>query len=239
MSLIEKFSDSLVFESLLPGLEVHMPIIPAKEFKRKWLESARAELKEMKKQEPNEVAHIARCPGIFDIARTGWVLRSWLDIEIETNGDLDTFLWRTPVCQNEMCPMAGNAVEWHPQEQFSKFQENFPSNTLKTIIKIQTPWRILIPKGYNVLVIPVPYSDESRFTVLPGTFYAGIAVCNLQMLWHVTNGKTVIKAGTPLAQFILIPENQPEATVRSVEDMLPHRLHNLKLSSVFNRTYEK
>jgi hypothetical protein len=238
MNLTEKFSDSLIFESLLPGLEVYMPIIPAKELKRAWVESARADFMERKKNGINE-GHIARCPGIFDINRTGWVLRSWLDIEIETNGDLDTFFWHTPASQKEMCPMADDAVSWHSQDELFKFQKNFPSNTLKSIIKIKTPWRMLIPKGYNVLMMPVPYSDESRFTVLPGTFYAGVAACNVQMLWHVTNGKTVIKAGTPLAQYILIPENQPEATVRSVEDMLPYRLYDFQFASVFNPKYPK
>ena len=239
MNLTEKFSDSLIFESLLPGLEVYMPIIPAKELKREWVESAQADYKERKKDNINEYSHIARCPGIFDINRTGWVLRSWLDIEIETNGDLETFTWTTPICQKVVCPMASEAVSWHSQDELFKFQENFPSNTLKTVVKIQTPWRILIPKGYNVLTIPVPYSDESRFTVLPGTFYAGVAVCIVQMLWHVTNGKTVIKAGTPLAQYILIPEDQPEAIVRSVEDMLPYRLYDFQFRSVFCPTYQK
>jgi len=238
MNLTEKFSDSLVFESLLPGLELHMPIIPAKELKREWVEAARADFIEAKKEGINQT-HIARCPGIFDINRTGWVLKSWLDIEIETNGDLDTFLWRTPICQKERCPMAGDAVGWHHKDDFFKFQKNFPSNTLGSIIKIQTPWRILIPKGYNVLEMPVPYSDESRFTVLPGTFYAGVAACNVQMLWHVTNGKTIIKAGTPLAQYILIPEDKPEAIVRSVEDILPHRLYDFQFGSVFNPKYPK
>lgn len=242
MNIHEKFSDKLIFETLLPGLEEHMPIIPAKDLKRCWIESARNEFKEERQKEENQYTrftHIARCPGIFDIARTGWILRSWMDIVIETNGDLDTFFWKTPADQKQLCPAAAEAIGWHTKDEYFKFQKNFPKDTLKNILKIQTPWKIIIPKGYNVLEMQVAYGDESRFTVMPGIFKAGVASCNVQMLWHVANGKTLIKAGTPLAQYILIPEEQPEAEIRSVQDMLPHRLHDFQVSSTFYTKYAR
>lgn len=240
MNILEPFSDQLIFESLIPGVEIIMPIIEAKEFKHEWLEKAREDFRSQRKNENYKYEknhHTAKCPGIIDITRTGWVLKTWQDTVIETNGDLQSFSWESPVDQKQFTSLAPEAIDYHSQETYFKFKNNFSENTLKTIIKFVTPWRMIIPKGYKILAIPIPYIDENRFTVLPGIFSFGIAPCNVQTLWHVTNGKTLIKAGTPLIQYILIPESQPTAIVRQMEDSTLYDAYVLNFSNKFSNKY--
>lgn len=62
----------------------------------------------------------------------------------------------------------------------------------------------------------VPYSDDNRFTTMPG-FYAreyGVAQMNVQLKWHVLNGETLIKAGTPIAHYMLVPKDQYDMECR-------------------------
>lgn len=244
MDPFEKFSDKLIFEALIPGLEEFMPIIPAKDFKHEWLERAKENFKKEKAEEESKFkkfSHTARCPGIINLVRTGWIVRTWQDIIIETNGDLQTFKWTTPVNQKSLCIndrlLGEEAVQWHPKEQFFNFRKDFPKDTLQNIIKICLPWDITIPKGFNLLELPIPYNENTTFTVLPGMFTFGIASCNIQLLWHKINDKVLIPAGTALAQYILVPEEQPETVVRKVEDTLRHDVYDLHMHSRFTIKY--
>jgi hypothetical protein len=69
-----------------------------------------------------------------------------------------------------------------------------------------------VPEGYYLQEAPLPYSTEKRFTTVTGFFSKehGLAQLNVQLLWHVMKGKTLIKAGTPIAHYMLIPKDQPE-----------------------------
>ena len=85
-----------------------------------------------------------------------------------------------------------------------QFQEKTP-NTLETVIKIQTPWFVEVPKGYSLLMMPLPYSDDKRFTAATGLL-RGNQPLNVQVFWHCLNSEEIIPAGTPLNQMILIKD---------------------------------
>jgi hypothetical protein len=95
---------------------------------------------------------------------------------------------------------------------------NWPENSLKTIIKIHTGWRCVVPKGYYLMEMPVVYSDEKRFTTLPGFLgrEMGPSHLNVQMMWNVLQGKTLIKAGTPIAQYILVPKEEMKMEMKTI-----------------------
>jgi len=53
----------------------------------------------------------------------------------------------------------------------------------------------------------VHYGGESRFTAATGTLDPREAPnCNIQLFWHVMDGVEIIKAGTPLVQYIPMPK---------------------------------
>ena len=241
MNPFEKVSEDLIFEALIPGLEEFMPIVQAKDIDSKWIKNTKDDFKKQLKDEKEQIKksiHVAKCPGINSIINTGWVVRTWQDIYIETFGDLSTFTWSSPADQKYLCPKVGDIVEYHSEEQFFKYRDNFPNNTLHTVLKICLPWQIIVPKNFNLLVLPVPYDDNNTFTTLPGIFKFGLAICNIQILWHVTKGRTLIPAGTPVAQYMLVPEEQPKAIVRQVENTLLRDVYSLQISNKFYTKYD-
>ena len=108
------------------------------------------------------------------------------------------------------------------------------------LIKINTPWAVKVPRGYSMMLMPVAYADESRFTVMSGLIQSDLpaAPINVQMRWHVKEGKELIKAGTPLAQLILIKDDDVEATqvYREDDDMLygSYLLYNNRFSRMYS-----
>lgn len=213
------FKKKIVFETTIPGVDKLMPIIPAKEYRHPWVSRALDDYAKIRAQPgfgTERSLHTARCPGIFKLQRHGWILRTWQDICIETNGDGENFNWTTPA--NQILLNKEPFVSSHSPDQLYQFMDNWPSNTLKSLIKINTSWRCVVPKGYYLLEMPIPYSDDNRFTTVPGYFSreTGPAQMNVQLLWHVLNGKTLIKAGTPIAQYILVPKEEVDMEIVTV-----------------------
>jgi len=164
--------------------------------------------------------HTAKCPGIMLMFKTGWIQTTYQDIEIETYGDGVDFNWRTEIDQSalpEVGEILNNYVHYHTPEQFDKFKP-VPANTLKTILKINSPWFVEIPKGYSILRLPIPYQDDTRFSVPSGILNYNNFL-NVQLYWHCLNGKQIIKKGTPLCQMILIKNQELECEIKKFENL--------------------
>jgi hypothetical protein len=232
----------VVFECLIPGVERIMPMIEAKDIRHAWVNRAVAEVK-IARQSPEygmkKQVHTAKCPGIFNLQRHGWVMRTWQDITIETFGDGNRFEWTSAIDQKKLSEQAGNYVGFHPDTHFPNYMENWPSNALRTVVKIQSPWTCVVPKGYYLMEMPVAYSDENRFITLSGFFNheQGPAPLNPQLIWCVMNGKTLIKAGTPIAQYILIPKQTYEMDVRPLKEANEHEIFELLNNNRFIKNY--
>ena len=188
------------FYSGIQGIDEAMPIIPTKEYRHEWIKKART-------KQTDNLKSIIRCPGINGIMTTGWLVRSWLDIKLRIEGD--DFFWQTPLDQvklsNGLCqPVVGEHDEQHIYENW----ENYPKNTFKKIIKINTPWWVEIPKGYYLLQFHPSYLDDNRFTSCSGKYTrdGGLAAINVPMFWHSIEDEYLIKAGTPLAQLVLVKD---------------------------------
>lgn len=203
------------FFSLIPSATRDFPITQSNNVKFDWAENAKIFYKNDK-----ESVKITKCPGIFSVLSKGWIQRTYQDITIETFGDKKSFTWSTPIDQlnTEFGRYLGNYVDYHNEEQFANFNNNFSENNLRTIIKIQSPWFIEIPKDYSLLVIPIPYSDNPNFTAAIGLL-KGNQFLNVQIFWHVLNGKVTIKKGTPLNQMILIKDEVAKEAVYEIDDM--------------------
>ena len=218
-----KKKSKLEFVSLIPELTQLMPIESTKDVKFKWVKSALADYKKQKADNPNmteRFTHIARCPGINQIQRTGWIQRAWQDIAIKTDGSGDGFGWlsavdqqRTDVDHNWKWPYMGH----HPKELYSQF--NHDGRSLKSILKVQSPWMVYIPKGYYLLSMPIPYPDNHDFTATIGFLDGdyGPNFLNVEMFWNNLDGVTIIPAGTPLCQYILVKKDEVDVEVREYQ----------------------
>lgn len=212
------------FECLAPGVEKIMPMIPAREYQHAWAIRALSEFRDARKKDSfgfQKEFHTAKCPGIFHLMRHGWIMRTYQDIIIETNGDMNAFSWQTPIDQRSFknSHLLGDYIGSHSGKQLHAFMQKWPNNTINALVKIQSPWRCVVPKGYYLLEMPVPYLDENRFTTLHGVFSHeyGPANLNPQLMWHVPKGRELIRAGTPVAQYILLPKKQIDMSIKAVE----------------------
>lgn len=216
MNLFNK-TPNIEFFSLIPEVVDLAPIQHARNFRPELLLNASKEYA-IEKKSPffgmQKLITTAKCPGIYNLARQGWVMTTYQDITIETNGDGSTFQWTSSIDQRTLTngAMVGDAVGAHPHNQYADFIGGSIPNSLDTVVKINTPWRCNVPEGYYLQEAAMPYTTEKRFTTVAGFFSkeAGIAQMNVQLLWHVMEGKTLIKAGTPIAHYMLIPKEQPD-----------------------------
>jgi hypothetical protein len=183
------------FYSLEPGVTDLYPIITAHSLKRKWMEP-----EVRKKKCPfTGIISSSNCPGITNIAHAGYILVAPADFVITTNGDGYSFNWETSYIFKK--GMNGY-ISLHDGKQTEPLLNN-SETTLKQVVKVETPWRCKASDDVLILQMPVAYNNESRFTAATGIMDPRYShVMNIQLFWHVMNGETFIKAGTPLAQFI-------------------------------------
>lgn len=210
----EKFQ----FFCTIPGVSALFPISPMKEYRPRWLTEAAKAFAAHKKafciDNAEQHVSISKCPGIRTLFTTGWLLRNWQDIIIRISAD-GTYTWKSVVDQTAF-PDTFEAVSEHRADTF------LSSEYLRTkvpIIKINTPWRVHIPDGYEMYQKGVPYQEHDWFTVGEGilTSEYGATDINIQLLFNAP-GEYVIKAGMPLAHLIPIRRSQPSAVIRDMNE---------------------
>ena len=187
------------FYSLEPAVADIYPVIPAANLKRDWVQ------KERKKSKCpfSGILSSANCPGITNIMSAGYVVTAPADFKVKTTGDGVTFLWETPYLFkfNDDGSQRGY-ISKHDQAQTEPLLDD-TNKALKEVVKVETPWRVKASDDVVLLQLPVNYNNESRFTAATGILDPRYGhVVNCQLFWHVLEGETFIKAGTPLVQYI-------------------------------------
>ena len=259
---LDKTKPKLEFICTMPGVEEVMPIIRASEYKHSWITKAVQDMKTNgsisaphrrdyeapkllpgQKSKDNEERHTAKCPALQMVQNTGWIMRLHQDVKIQTIGNGEDIKFDIPF-QSQQEPI----VSGHMTHSFYPFFENWPKDTMKKIVKINLPWHARIPKGYKLLQTHPFLLDDNRFTTMSGVLdpHLGIAsVGTIPMWWHETNDDVdvTLKAGTPLAQFILIPKEEPDFTQVEINEdpkfQKEYRMNQLLLAGTFNRSYQK
>jgi len=182
------------FYSLEPAVADLYPIITSHSLKRGWQE------KKASKCPFSGLMSSSNCPGITNIAHAGYVLTAPADFIIKTTGDGVTFSWEVPY----MFDFCGSKsyIDKHDAKQTFPLLDN-TENTLHEIVKVETPWRFKASDDVVLLQLPVAYNNEKRFTPATGILDPKYGhVLNVQLFWHVLEGETFIKAGTPLVQYV-------------------------------------
>lgn len=213
------------FFSLIPEIVKSMPIIPAKEHRYEWYSKALQKAKEDKVK-----INVARCPGIIELNTMGWIQRSYQDITIVVDNDkklvsMESEIdqktlgkWPAPVKSHfSIGDFIGDYLHEHPSSLLADYR-NGHDFSMDSLIKINSPWRVIIPEGFSLLCFPIPYPDDQRFTAAHGILRNGINSLNPQLFYHGPYGtKQVIKKGTPLQQYILVEDTKVNCIVREYE----------------------
>jgi hypothetical protein len=212
MFSFKKSNPQFQFYSSVPGVKEQFPIIESKEYKRKWVAPVANSYKTITDDLNNygkPFTGVAKCPGIFGVLHTGWIVTSWFDFIIETKDNGKSVGYRVPPFLKDNLSSNSSfdrSLINIMNLELPQMKIPIPPQSLNLLIKISTPWHVEIPKGWNLLIVPVSYSDENRFTSSTGILRPGDEEINPQLFWHQLNGVELIPAGTPLCQLIPVPD---------------------------------
>ena len=199
---------TIKFFSTLPGVADAYPVIEANQYRPNWVAAARESyLKAMEEADGDRISHLYRCPGIFDLMQTGYIVKMPWDVIIETRGDGSDFKWTIPTSD---LPRLFNSplVNGHMEADIAQALPNRP-NTLRSIVKFNLPWHVVTPPGVKLLIVPLPYPDTFDFEHTTGILDPGFSTeINAQLWWKVILGKVTVRAGTPLMQIIPLSEEK-------------------------------
>ena len=237
MGLFNRKKKWIRFYSMTPGVADLHPVIPASKLKRKWRKEAltsQAHRDEITiKQCPAKKAtavwqtlltkvppvnfwsHAVTCPALHGVMDNGYILPCPADFVIKLDGT-GNFEWKSTI------QFYGDRyVSAHIPEQTQGMRNLVSHNQNKDVldwtIKMETPWRIQAHKDIVFIQIPVAYWEEDRFSIATGIVDPQYSYeVNMQIFWHKTEpGEYIIKAGTPLAQWI--PVNRDFLTSKAFD----------------------
>ena len=196
------------FYSLTPGVKELFPIYKSAGLERPYKTA----------QEYPGVPSPKNCPAINKIVSTGWIVPAPADFSIQTNGDGMTINWLEPYRFNQSSDTSTSSyVMLHGISQTESLVAD-PTEMVKTVVKLETPWRVDASDDIVLLQMPVTYDKEPRFTAAIGVLDPKYGhTLNIQLFWKVMEGETVVRAGTPLCQFIPIPRSALSSSFYDIE----------------------
>lgn len=177
---------------------------------------------------------VLNCPAIKQVTNVGYVLRAPADFIIKTGPTVEHLSWETPFLfkrHSDKYTFSGTDyyISWHSPAQTEPIIPREEHNTnrphLHSAVKVETPWRVKASDDIVLLQLPVTYNNEERFTAAIGVvdprYMHSVSV---QLLWHVLEGETLVKAGTPLVQYVpvsreLLTKGKVEFIVDSATDV--------------------
>jgi hypothetical protein len=203
----------IVFFSAIPGLAETFPIRHARDMLPSWLQTARLEYIKGDKRDQT----VVRCPGIIDILTTGYIISTWHDFDINIDKDGKVYFLAPDEKITKMLPDK-DSLQMQNGDGMAKHLPKRPWSH-PNILKINTPWNILAPKGLKFLVVPLPYTDGFEFESNMGVLDPGYSTeLNIQGYLNLGPGKHSFKAGTPIAQIIPLSGETFKTTVRDMND---------------------
>jgi len=198
----------------------NFPILDSRDFKLNWVKKARANFDKARgdgRTENPGFTNITRCPGIFDLLKEGYVVRSHKDLMIFPREDGFKFILPDDQQGNwfidrpyEGTPSPKINIMANPEWEIPH-----PPNVYPYILKIETGWNVITPKNVKLLIIPLPYPDDFNVSQTSGILDPSHSTqINFQGYVYKTDSKLILKAGTPLLMIIPLTEKKYEMTQR-------------------------
>jgi hypothetical protein len=196
------------FVNLIPGVEIAHPVIKSNEHMFDWIRTAALEYKEKLNNSDftKQIGSTSRCPGIHGIFKSGFIVTAPIDFTITTDETSPgNFEWS---CPTRPTVDGQDYISGHSPSQLSAYLP-FREDTLASVVKVNTFWKVTSSADIVMIQIPIPYPDHNLFTAATGV----VDCCenyhevNVQIFWHKLNGTHHVKAGTPLCQLIPVPRD--------------------------------
>jgi hypothetical protein len=207
----------IIFFSTVEGVSDVCPITPAIKSLPVWTNVAKEKYIKEKNDSNERVSHLYQCPGIFDLYNYGYIVTAWHDFIIKTDQNKQGFAWTIP--HSDLADlMKGIDIIGTHQQRISELIPSRPTS-IKQVIKLNTPWHVIAPKGIKFIVLPIAYPDSFEFDSHIGILDPAVSSeINVQLNWNIKDGETLIKAGTPLAHLIPISEDKFNLICRDATD---------------------
>ena len=216
-----KKDNEIIFFHNEPSITDLFPIVESKELKLNWPNKLRQDLKNRVKKDTEldmYYNHVSRCPGIFDLFKYGYVVSLHKDIIIKPKGKEFDYVLPTKPHRDRTF-----AISWQSGNLIAK-----PPWAANFIIKIETGWNVIAPKGIKFIMLPIAYPDSFEFTSTIGILDPSIATdINFQMFWNEKED-TIIKAGTPLGQLIPLSDKTFKMIQRNMNEKDLYWISKLK-----------
>jgi hypothetical protein len=169
---------------------------------------------------------IKRCMPVFDAMSFGYILKTYVDLNIFKKDGLTHYQWAD----------FHSALEFHPSHQ----AELHPSNNGDPFPKWMNPFAIKTPKGYSCFFVE-PFHRDLVFSILPGVVDTDKypAQVNFPFVLKDKNFEGVIPAGTPLVQVIPFKRDSWESEYGDEEDIKDAKRITNSTKTVFFDAYKK
>lgn len=190
--------------------------------------------KRFPKQAPYpETQTVKVCPGLPDFFSEGYVIPMWCDATIQYIKETNEWVWS----MGRPEPSNPFVAEPHSNAQMlDHVTPSFKGVDASYIFKFVSPWRIITPKGYSVIQIPMFYEFNKEFSVAPGVIHTDVHhEVNPQIMYHGTGEPIFIKMGTPLFQIIPFKRTEYSLEIReqTKKDIDLFAKNFLKIISLF------
>ena len=208
------------FFSTIPGVAEAFPITEAKNFRPEWTKAAIKDLTDKKSKVINNdtgrFTHLAYCPGIFDLFKTGYIVPMWYDVNIKTQKDMPGFSW-TVANENFGTLSDMRFIDTHNEKMTSVIPKR--KGTINSVVKINTPWNVIVPEGLKLLCLPINYPDHYDYESTTGLLDPSqSSEINIQMNWNIEDDERLIKAGEPLMHIIPLSEDTFDLEIRTANE---------------------
>jgi hypothetical protein len=222
----------ITFISTVPGLESIEECLPkpAKHFIPKWF-------KDMPATGLN-LSTVKVCPSFPDYFSLGYIVPMWTDTKLSHKPGTTDWFWETAAPDFSWNMHGRGQLIDHTQVRFNGSESEF-------VFKAECPWRMITPKGWSVLQLPLFYHFNKEYSVLPGVIDTDIHhEINQQVLYHGNGEPVQINRGDPFVLYVPFKrDNKLNLNIRyqTEKDIKLFRNKNLDIMSKFvpNGTYRK
>lgn len=233
-SFFKKKKREIQFISRIPHGD-HIEPVEESTYEREWIKHSKKNLKKsIKESHPFEpVTALHRCPGIkMLLENTGFVIRAHRDFILEASGDSISFN-RAVYTFTDGGTTTFSDINLMTKELSMLLHP--PKGAVPLVVKLSTLWTLKAPEDLVFLFLPIPYSDDNRFTVLPGILDPLINVdISVFLWWNVPFKTDTIKKGTPLTFCLPIPRHKVYDSWSMVNDPDPDYFKKVDTQNFFN-----
>lgn len=159
----------------------------------------------------NDYQTVKSCPSFTDWFSQGYVIPMWADTLLKYNKESNSWLAETS---------SKFVWEIHGDHQFVDFQKpSMYGVNGDFIFKAICPWKIITPKGYSVMQLPLLFHFNKEYSIIPGIIDTDIYhQANQQVVCHTDGKEIFIPKGEPFVHYVPFKRQKYSFDVRSKND---------------------